>query len=61
MIANGNQFIHIINGHVMAIGIDEDKAKRKSSGLFAFQLHSGPTMRIRLKDIRVRRIGATIQ
>ena len=53
--------MHIINGHVMAIGIDEDKAKRKSSGLFAFQLHSGPPMRIQLKDIRVRRIGATIQ
>lgn len=54
VIAKGNQFVHIINGHVMAIGIDENKAKRRSSGLFAFQLHSGPPMQIQLKDIRVR-------
>ena len=54
VLATGNQFVHIINGHVMAIGIDEDKAKRRSSGLFAFQLHSGPPMQIQLKDIQVR-------
>ncbi len=53
VIAKGNQFIHIINGHVMAIGIDEDKLGR-SSGLFAFQLHKGQPMKIQLKDIRVR-------
>ncbi len=54
VIAKGNQFVHLINGHVMAIGIDEDKAKSRWSGLFAFQLHSGPPMRIDVKDVRVR-------
>jgi len=57
VIAKGNQFIHIINGHVMSIGIDEDKANRREAGLFAFQLHKGPPMKIRLKDIRVRRLS----
>ncbi|TWU62150.1 Soluble aldose sugar dehydrogenase YliI precursor [Crateriforma conspicua] len=57
VIANGNQFTHIINGQVMAIGIDEDAANRRDSGLFAFQLHKGPPMMIRVKDIRVRRLN----
>ena len=57
VIAKGNQFTHIINGHVMAIGIDEDTSRRRASGLFAFQLHKGLPMKIRLKDIRVRRLG----
>jgi len=56
VIAKGNQFIHQINGHVMAIGIDEDEKNRRASGIFAFQLHKGPPMKIQLKDIRVREL-----
>ena len=56
IIAHGFQFIHIINGRVMAICIDEDKANRRASGIIAFQLHAGPPMRIRVKDIRIREI-----
>ncbi len=54
IIAYGFQFTHIINGRVMAIGFDEDKANRRASGIIAFQLHAGPPMRIRVKDIRIR-------
>ena len=61
VIAKGNQFVHLINGHVMAIGFDEDKANQKSSGLFAFQLHSGPPMQIQLKNIRVRQLNSAEQ
>ncbi|MGB7345522.1 MAG: PQQ-dependent sugar dehydrogenase, partial [Pirellulaceae bacterium] len=57
VIASGSQFTHIINGHVMAIGIDQDKANRRASGLFAFQLHKGQPMKIQVKDIRVRRLA----
>ena len=56
VIANGNQFTHIINSQVMAIGIDEDEPHRRDSGLFAFQLHKGTLMKIRVKDVRVRRL-----
>lgn len=56
IIARGFQFTHIINGHVMAIGWDEDKANRKEAGIFAFQLHSGPPMQIKVKNIRVRKL-----
>lgn len=56
VIARGYQFTHIINGHVMAIGIDEHEAKRRADGILAFQLHSGPPMSIRVKDIRIREL-----
>lgn len=56
VIARGFQFTHIINGRVVAIGWDEDSQHRKASGIFAFQLHSGPPMQIKVKDIRVRRL-----
>lgn len=54
IIAREFQFTHIINGKVMAIGWDEDTKHRKASGLFAFQLHSGPPMQIKVKNLRVR-------
>lgn len=56
IIARGFQFTHIINGRVMAIGIDEDEVNRTASGIFAFQLHSGPPMQIRIKNLRVREL-----
>ncbi len=56
VIANGNQFTHIINGQVMSIGIDEDELSSRKSGILAFQLHSGKPMKIQLKNIRIRRI-----
>lgn len=56
VIARGYQFTHIINGRVMAIGWDEDTEHRKGSGIFAFQLHSGPPMQIKVKNIRVRKL-----
>ena len=57
VIAKGFQFTHIINGHVMAIGWDRDEARRRRAGIFAFQLHSGPPMQIKVKDIRVRSLS----
>jgi hypothetical protein len=56
IIAKGFQFTHIINGRVMAIAWDEDEKNRTASGIFAFQLHSGPPMQIKIKDIRVRKL-----
>jgi hypothetical protein len=56
VVARGFQFTHIINGQVMAMAFDEDKKNRTGLGKFAFQLHSGPPMKIRLKDIRVRKL-----
>lgn len=56
IMAQGYQFTHIINGQVMSIGWDEDPENRKRAGVFALQLHSGPPMKIQVKNIRVRKI-----
>ena len=54
--ANGNQFTHIINGQIMSVGIDEDELNFKASGLIGIQLHSGPPMRIDVKDVWIRKL-----
>lgn len=38
IIAHGHQLTHIVNGHVMAILIDDDKAALKTKGVIALQL-----------------------
>ena len=38
IIAHGNQLIHIINGHVMAVFIDDDPTKFRKDGLIAVQI-----------------------
>ena len=58
VIARGFTFVHIINGRVMSMAIDEDRTNRKASGLIAFQLHSGPPMKIQIKDITVRELDS---
>ena len=56
VIARGNVFIHIINGHVMSIGIDEDELNAKKSGIIAWQLHAGPPIKIEMKNVRIREL-----
>lgn len=56
VIAKGNVFMHIINGHVMSIGVDEDELNARESGIIAWQLHAGPPLRIEMKDIRIREL-----
>ncbi len=56
VIAKGNVFMHIINGHVMSVGIDEDEVNAKASGIIAWQLHAGPPLKIEMKDVRIREL-----
>lgn len=56
LIANGNQFVHIINGRVMSLAIDDDRERCPKSGILAWQLHAGKPMRIEVKDVRIREI-----
>lgn len=54
VIARGNVFLHIINGRVMSVGIDEDAGSFRESGILAWQLHAGDPLKIQMKDIRIR-------
>jgi Domain of Unknown Function (DUF1080) len=55
IIARGNTIIQMMNGRVMSMLIDDDKAGRKMSGLIGIQLHktTGP-MKIESRNIRLK-------
>jgi hypothetical protein len=55
LIIRGNVLIHIVNGHVMSVVIDDDAAGRSSSGLIGVQVHVGPPMRVEYRNIRLKR------
>lgn len=54
LIVRGNTMIHIINGHVMSVVIDNDVENRTSKGLLGVQVHVGPPMTIAYKNIRIK-------
>ena len=54
--AVGNHLVHKLNGHVMADITDNDTRRRANSGLLAFQLHSGPPMKVEFKNIMLTRL-----
>jgi hypothetical protein len=56
ILADGKQSLHIINGHIMSVGLDEDELNFRKSGLLGLQLHSGKPMRIEVKDVRIREL-----
>jgi hypothetical protein len=51
VIADGHTLIHIINGHVMAILVDNDPAFRQSKGLIGFEIEGGGVVKISQKNV----------
>jgi hypothetical protein len=51
IIARGNVLTHIFNGHLMAQTVDDEAANRALSGLLGFQMHTGPPMKLELRNI----------
>lgn len=56
IIARGRRYIHEINGHVMSDVTDERTADYRPSGILALQLHTGPPMEIRFRNIFLKRL-----
>jgi len=55
IIARGNTLIHMINGRVMCVIVDDDKANRKMEGLLGIQLHKTPgPMKMETRNIRIK-------
>jgi hypothetical protein len=55
IIARGNMLVHLINGHVMCVVIDDDKTNRKMDGLIGIQLHkTAAAMKIETRNIRLK-------
>ena len=55
IIARGNTLIHLINGRVMCVIVDDDKANRKMDGEIGIQLHkTAAAMKIESRNIRLK-------
>ena len=51
VIARGNILIHVLNGRVTALFLDDDAPNRSMKGLIGLQLHMGPPMRVEFRNI----------
>jgi hypothetical protein len=51
VIARGGTLVHILNGHVTALFIDDDVKNRTLKGLLGFQIHTGPPMKVEFRNI----------
>jgi hypothetical protein len=51
VIARGNTLVHILNGHVTAVVVDDDKKNSAAGGFLGLQLHMGPPMKAEFRNI----------
>ncbi|GIW88007.1 MAG: hypothetical protein KatS3mg108_2331 [Isosphaeraceae bacterium] len=61
IIARGNRLQHFINGRPTIDVIDDDPAHRLHSGVLALQLHAGPPMTVRFKDIQLKPLSSAAE
>ncbi|ODS58179.1 MAG: hypothetical protein ABS36_04655 [Acidobacteria bacterium SCN 69-37] len=54
IIAHGRQLTHLVNGHVMAILIDDDPAGLKTKGVIALQIEQFGQGRVSFRNIRLK-------
>lgn len=54
IIARGNTLIQIYNGRMMSMLIDDDIAGRAMEGLIGLQVHTGESMKIEFRNIRLK-------
>lgn len=54
--ARGTRLTHEINGAIMVEVVDEENGRARARGTFALQLHQGPPMEVRFRDLRLRRL-----
>ena len=52
--ARGNILMHSVNGHLMAIVIDDDIPNRTLKGLIGVQVHVGGPMKVEYRNIRLK-------
>ena len=51
VVARGAMLMHIVNGHVMAVALDDDARQRALRGLIGFQTHTGPPMKVEFRNV----------
>jgi hypothetical protein len=54
IIARGNTAVHMLNGRLMSVTIDEDAPNRRLDGSIGMQVHVGPPMKVEYRNIRLK-------
>ncbi len=54
LIIRDNTFMHLLNGQVMSIVIDDDADNRPTQGSIGVQVHTGPPMKVEYRNIRLK-------
>jgi hypothetical protein len=58
LIVRGSLMIHLLNGHVMSVVVDDDVKNRRTEGLLGVQVHVGPPMKIEYRNFRLKHLAA---
>lgn len=61
LIVRGNTMIHMVNGHVMSVMVDDDPERRSREGLLGVQVHVGPPMKIEYRNFRLKKIARAVR
>ena len=56
IVARGNQIIHIVNGQLMAVLIDEDQTFFTAKGLIGWSIEGGATGRVSVRNIWLKKL-----
>ena len=56
IIARGTTVIHVINGRIMSVCLDEDEKGRTPEGLLGLQLHTGAPMKVEFRNIMIKKL-----
>jgi hypothetical protein len=56
LIIRGNVLMHIINGQLMSMTIDDDATGRTMEGLIGVQVHVGPPMKVEYRGWRIKNL-----
>ncbi len=57
LIIRGNVLVHILNGRLMCVVIDDDPVGRKMEGLIGVQVHVGGPMKVEYKNFRLKMLA----
>ena len=54
LVIRGNTLMHIINGRLMCVVVDDDAPNRPVDGLIGVQVHVGPPMKVEYRGFRLK-------
>jgi hypothetical protein len=56
IIARGPVLMHLVNGQLMAVALDEDTKHFSAEGLIGFQMHVGPPFKVEYRNVLLKKL-----